>query len=88
MDVKFMRSTADPRSLNKQFTDIETVAAYNTRETMSLLYPEIVTAYSPQLLAATHILIADWGNRIYSINNINFGVGGKISFEFTVFIFK
>lgn len=81
MNVKFMRSTADPRSLNKQFTDIETVAAYNTRETMSLLYPEIITAYSSQLLAATHIFIADWGNRIYSINNINFGVGGKISFE-------
>lgn len=80
--ILFMKTSDDPKKINKTFTNIYSTTPattpINNTEGMSLLYPSFSVAYNSALLAATHIKVDSWGNRIYFISSIEFDTGYKL----------
>ena len=94
MTILFYKTTDDPKKLDKAMTEIgggtTTLSAdvNNTGETITLLSPSFIVASVNLYFTATHIFVADMGNRWYFIDNITLLTGGKMEIRCSIDVLK
>lgn len=94
MTISFYKTNDDPKKLNKTMLPIGsgqgtlTATVNNTAETISLLNPTFILATNSIYFTATHILVAEMGNRYYFINDIQLLTGGKMSISCSIDVLK
>lgn len=94
MTISFYKTTDDPKKLNKSMLSIGsgqgtlTAPVSNTAETISLLSPTFILATNSLYFTATHIFVAEMGNRYYFINDIQLLTGGKMSISCSIDVLK
>lgn len=94
MTISFYKTTDDPKKLNKSMLPIGsgqgtlTATVNNSAETISLLSPTFILATNNLYFTATHIFVAEMGNRYYFINDIQLLTGGKMSISCSIDVLK
>ena len=94
MTISFYKTYDDPKKLDKAMLPIGsgqstlTATINNTAETISLLSPTFIVATNNLYFTATHIFVADMGNRYYFINDIQLLTGGKMSISCSIDVLK
>ena len=94
MTISFYKTNDDPKKLDKSMLPIGsgqgtlTATINNTAETISLLSPTFIVATNNLYFTATHIFVADMGNRYYFINDIQLLTGGKMSISCSIDVLK
>lgn len=94
MTISFYKTNDDPKKLDKNMQPIGsgqgtlTAPVNNTSETISLLSPTFILATNNIYFTATHIFVAEMGNRYYFINDIQLLTGGKMSISCSIDVLK
>lgn len=94
MTISFYKTNDDPKKLDKNMLPIGsgqgtlTAPVNNTSETISLLSPTFILATNNLYFTATHIFVAEMGNRYYFINDIQLLTGGKMSIPCSIDVLK
>lgn len=94
MTISFYKTNDDPKKLDKSMLPIGsgqgtlTATVNNTAETISLLSPTFILATNNLYFTATHIFVAEMGNRYYFINDIQLLTGGKMSISCSIDVLK